>query len=448
MLKSTYRPLASSSALPPGWTEYTAPTGENWQNDAAESCHTDLHSIYANGLLSETGHLYYYNAVTQESTNLRPPEALQPLAFPSTTNLSQPPHGDFNPNPSFWNDTRPGGFQDNGNFLLNHKPSHLERGSNTGRNFRQRDVPKDRPKTKHVIPDCSPWLLVKTKLGRRFVFNPEKRESFWKFPSNVMRGVVEYDKQEREKKLRLDKDEMTGPGAEIGNNESKIVPTGTQEAEHVVRNMRDNPTVIGEDGEEYEEVEVTDDEDDENPSKRLKTANEDPEQAVEFNEDDIAYQLAAMGQDYGLDPNEHGDRHDEELEWGAEGPTLTEEDTFALFRDMLDFHHINPYTTWEKLIEIGQIVEDHRYTVLPNMKSRKEVWTEWSRDKIQQLKELREQEEKGDPRIPYLSFLQRHATPKLYWPEFRRKYKKEPELRDTKLSDKEREKAYREYINR
>jgi hypothetical protein len=48
--------------------------------------------------------------------------------------------------------------------------------------------------------------------------------------------------------------------------------------------------------------------------------------------------------------------------------------------------------------------------------------------------------------MPYLEFLQRNATPKLYWPEFKRKYKKEPEMRDSKLSDKDREKWYRDYI--
>lgn len=289
---------------------------------------------------------------------------------------------------------------------------------------------------------------MKTKLGRRFVYNPEKGESFWKFPLDVMKGVVEYDRLEREKRLRDDGDGNNELDTKIDNAEPQLASMEPQGAGSVMSEARKNIILVGEDGEEYEEVEVTDDEDEENPSKRQKTEGYDPEHPVEFNEDDIAYQLAAMGQDYGLDPGEYGDVQDEDLEEGAEGLALTEEDTVALFRDMLDDHHINPYTTWEKLIEIGQIVEDHRYIVLPNMKSRKDVWTGWSRDKVQHLKQLREQEERKDPRILYFSFLQRHATPKLYWPEFRRKYKKEPELRDTKLSEKDREKAYRDYINR
>lgn len=127
---------------------------------------------------------------------------------------------------------------------------------------------------------------------------------------------------------------------------------------------------------------------------------------------------------------------------------MTEEDTKALFKDMLSDFQINPYTTWEKVIEAGHIVEDDRYAVLPNMRSRKEVWDEWSRDRIQQLREQREKEEKKDPRIPYFAFLESYATPKLYWPEFRRKYRNEAEMRGTKILDKDREKWYRDYISR
>jgi len=41
-----------------------------------------------------------------------------------------------------------------------------------------------------------------------------------------------------------------------------------------------------------------------------------------------------------------------------------------------------------------------------------------------------------------------NATPKLYWPEFKRKFKKEPEMKDPKVVDRDREKYYRDYISR
>lgn len=264
-----------------------------------------------------------------------------------------------------------------------------------------------------------------------------------------MKGVVEFDRLEREKKLKVPKAEenevesarATVEPVEIGATRPELFAASIHATGGVYVAQRE------EDSEEYEEVEVTDDEDGQNPSKRQKTEEERHDQPVEFDEDDMAYQLAAMGQDNGPDIGEYGEEQDENLE-DFEAPALTEEDSKALFKDMLDDYKINPYTTWEKVIEAGQIIEDERYIVLQTMKSRKEAWSEWSCERIQQLKEQREREEKKDPRIQYFSFLQSHASPKLYWPEFRRKYKNEPPLRDSKLSDKEREKSYREYINR
>ena len=345
-----------------------------------------------------------------------------------------------------------GSFAASGAFA-DQRYGHRERGDFRGGHvsqYQRRPPVKDRPKSKYAIPGCPSWLLVKTKLGRRFIYNPEEGESFWKFPPDVMRGVVELDRLERERKARMENGENSEP-----EDETAIAAEELAAAEREAPTTR--PTPIGQaengvqarlDSDEYEEVEVTDDEDEENPSKRQKVEDENGEHPMEFNEDDIAYQLAAMGQDYGLDPGEYGDGQDEGWEEGAEGLPLTEEDSNALFKDMLDDHRISPYTTWEKLIEDGKIIEDNRYTVLTTMKARKEVWGEWSKQRIQRLREQREKEDKKDPRIPYLSFLQMNATPKLYWPEFRRKYKKEAEMRDTKLPDKDREKWYRDYINR
>lgn len=288
------------------------------------------------------------------------------------------------------------------------------------------------------------------------MYNPERDESFWRFPPDVMKGVIEFDRQEREKSTRQERsqasdvgdDEQAAAEAELATTTNGTPTAAPAPGTSLATIQGTARPALDSDGEEYEEVEVTDEEDEANPFKRQKTEEENVEQQIEFNEDDIAYQLAAMGQDYGLDPGEYGDGDGDELVEGAEGLDLTEEDAKALFKDMLNDQGISPYMTWEKVIEAGHIVEDERYTVLPNMRSRKEVWDEWTRDTIQRLKEQRAKEEKKDPKIPFFAFLQRNATPKLYWPEFRRKYKKEPEMHNNRLSDKDREKWYRDYINR
>ncbi|KAL1849747.1 hypothetical protein Plec18167_008494 [Paecilomyces lecythidis] len=415
MLKSTYTP---PPPLPPGWTEHKAPSG----------------------------HTYYYNAQTKQSTYKRPAPPVTPQPAPQPVQEQNPAY--FAPGnlPPFSSTPYgPAGF---GAAAF---PSHYgpgRGGFKGGRNYqdRRRREPEDRPKSKHPIPNCTPWLLVKTKLGRRFVHNPETNESFWKFPQEVLKGVVEYDRIEREKKERRDRGEETEEEDvhdTVDKRDVSAAPSQPEKAE-----AKTGAGAV-EDSDEYEEVEVTDSEGEEQPSKRPRTDDEAPEDGpIEFNEEDIEYQLAAMGEEYGLDPGEYGEPGEEAWEEGAEGLPLTEEDSIALFRDLLDDFQINPFTTWEKIIEEGRIIEDSRYTALPNMKSRREAWSNWSRDRIQDLKERKEKQEKKDPRIRYLAFLQEHATPKLYWPEFKRKFRKEPEMKDTKLSDKDKEKFYREHISR
>ncbi|KAL8998369.1 MAG: hypothetical protein Q9169_002582 [Polycauliona sp. 2 TL-2023] len=416
MLKSTYKSAAAPSPLPAGWTEHKAPTGASTEE-----------------LLS------------QQSTYMRPvATSLQLHAQPDPITAEE----------KFRGGNIPADVQQYGGrfapttgqqaYENRQSPYSADISRNDGR---QRPQLQDRPRSKHEIPGCVPWVLVMTKLGRRFVYNPESHESFWKFPPDVMRVVVEYDRSERERKAQ-NKDNRTPvtesseipqiEGPPIIEREGPLLPNG--------QHQQEKPS---DESDEYEEVEVTDDEEeDQNATKRRKTEGNGPEEPVEFDEDDIAYQLAAMGQDYGLDPGEYGGVELEELEEGGEGLPLSEEDANALFKDMLDDHRVNPYHLWDKLIEEGRIIEDDRYTLLPNMRTRKDVWSEWSRGKMQMLKELREKEEKKNPLIPYLNFLQNKATPKLYWPEFRRKYLKEPEMRNNKPSDKEREKWYRDYINR
>ena len=294
---------------------------------------------------------------------------------------------------------------------------------------------------------------MKTRLGRRFVHNPETRESFWRFPQDVLKGVVELDRSEREKKESRERGEEEEEGIQEAQHPGvsdwggrKSLPTPSQrQVEPPVESDADEEDI----SDEYEEVEVTEDEEEgeDQHVKRARTEGEG-DQPLEFTEDDIEYQLALMGEEYGLDPEEYGERGEEDWEEGAEGLPLTEDDATALFRDLLDDYHVNPFNTWENIIEEGRIIDDSRYTAFETQKARREAWSAWSRDRIQEVKERKESQEKGDPRIKYLAFLQEHATPKLYWPEFRRKYRKEPEMKDIHLSDRDREKYYRDYIFR
>ncbi|KAJ3579391.1 hypothetical protein NPX13_g1174 [Xylaria arbuscula] len=422
MLKSTYKPSDSAlPPLPPGWTAHKAPTG----------------------------HTYYYNEATKESTYKRPradaspaPQIQDPRAgffqYSSVPQLSDPATANAflaQYDPARQRDAQAAGQNRRGGY----------RGSNDGRD-RPRPQPIDKPKSKVAIPGYEPWILVYTKYGRRFAYNPVKNTSYWRIPEKIMQGVLELD--------------IKGIKQKAGESDAKddLPPTEatSQAPEHEQIEQPEEQVELGSD---YEEVEVTDDEEEAGEDgvgdgeesrapKRQRTEEPADEMPVEFNESDIAFQLQAMGVEYGLDPGEYDDGDQDNWPEGAEGVGFSEDDARELFKDLLNDFGINPYSSWDKLIEEGRIFDDARYTALSTMKARKEVWEEWSRERIQVLKEQRAKQERRDPRIPYMAFLQQKATPKLYWPEFRRKYKRESPMQDTSLSDRDRENWYREYIKR
>ncbi|KAK3303827.1 uncharacterized protein B0T15DRAFT_541364 [Chaetomium strumarium] len=433
--------------LPPGWTEHKAPTG----------------------------HTYYYNAETKVSTYKRPGVApiapvapvapIAPAVVPAPASVPvaapiNPAMGSFVqhqmvPQINLSDPAVANAFM--AQYAQAQQPQQGQRdgfgaGARGGSQSRPRPQPVDKPRSKVAIPGCEPWILVYTKYGRRFVYNPAKNASYWRIPEKLMPAVLELDqariRQKAEGKTtepqEQEQEAQQEEGAADGGKPSRPPPTGGQEAE----------AEHDYDSSEYEEVEVTDDEDADQyaeGSSRKRQRTEEPtgnDAPAEFTEADIAAQLAAMGAEYGEDNEdaEMGEGWDDE--GGDEGLPLSDSDARELFKDLLNDFNINPYSPWDKLMEEGKIFDDARYTVLPTTKARKEVWEEWSRAKIQELKERRAKEEKKDPRIPYLAFLQAKATPKLYWPEFRRKYKKEDAVKDPKLSDKDREKYYREHINR
>jgi hypothetical protein len=410
MLKSTYTPSSNRLApLPPGWTEHKAPTG----------------------------HTYYYNDATKESTYKRPGEL--PAAptnpgesfsqYQAVPNLSDPNIANawiaqYNPLP------QPNGRGGQGV------------GQRGGFEARPRPQPIDKPRSKIAIPGHEPWVLVHTKYDRRFVYNSAKNQSYWRIPEKLKAPILELDQARIREKAAGDHKPQVKPDMTtiLAKNDGQPMPNNKEAMD---------------DSSEYEEIEVTDDEGedgqgqgtDNHPSKRQRTEDLLDQGPVEFTEAELAAQLQAMGEDYDLDPGEYDDGNMDDWPEGAGGVDFSEEDAQALFKDLLNDFNINPYSPWEKLIEEGKVFDDPRYTVLTTMKARRAAWEGWTREKIKELKERRANEEKKDPRIPYIAFLQEKASPKLYWPEFKRKYKREAVMADRNLSDKDREKWYREHIS-
>ncbi|KAB8346039.1 hypothetical protein FH972_023091 [Carpinus fangiana] len=398
MLKSTHKSVSGPQQgnLPAGWTEHKAPTG----------------------------HTYYYNAETKQSTYTRPvtftpPVAQAPIVHPSypTDRQSQ-----FASTPASTNFARP---------AFEKRVPRRDHGAN------------DRPKTKHAIPGCLPWLLVKTKLGRRFVHNPETGESLWKIPEDVMKWVLEYDIQSQRRKHGQPEKTETEHSTRIEpHQDERVEETNEHESTTVEAAKVEAEPELASD-EEYEEVEVTDDEDAEGPSKRqkLSPAADEPDQAAELGEDDMAYQLAEM-------EALEADFDDDNAMNDAEDSGWTDADAIASFHSLLDDHAIDPFTTWASVLDAGHILDNARYTHLPTTRARRDAFATWSTAHIARARAAKHAHAKQDPRIPFLALLHAHASPKLFWPEFRRKHKRAPALRDPALPDRDRERLYREHAAR
>lgn len=407
MLKSTHKPTPAPGVLPPGWTEHKAPTG----------------------------HTYYYHADTKVSTYTRPgtearASPAQNQAFSPYSNA--PSLADPNVANAYLAQFNRGG--------QSHRGGRGGHGGRGGAESRPKPQPIDKPRRKQAIPGHAPWILVYTKYSRRFVYNPTKNASFWRIPEKLMPAILEMDKARIRAKANGE-GETKGDGADDDSEYEEVEVTDDEgedeevQARHPAKRQR----LEQEGGEEEEEEEEAGEEYEE---------EEEHDGAIEFTEADIAAQLQAMGEDYGLEPGDYDDGNYAEWPEGAEGVEFSQEDAKLLFKDLLNDFNINPYSPWEKLLEEGKIMDDPRYTALNTTKARRDCWDEWTREKIAERKAQRAREEKKDPRVAYMKFLQEKATPKLYWPEFKRKYKKEDVMKDMKFSEKDREKAYREYINR
>lgn len=277
-----------------------------------------------------------------------------------------------------------------------------------------------------------------TKMGRKFVHNTDTKVSLWSALEDVQKAIEVFPEEpprmKRPKRSRIEKERAARLARMQQRERVALIPAKEGGNPHSMATEPTKEQGLAEAGDEEEEDEV--ESGSEEPDTKHARIEARPQQ-TEFTEDDVAFQLAAMADEYGLG--------EEDLDESGEN-ALTEEESQALFLEMLTEHNVNPFSTWNA--EMPRFVEDSRYTLVSSTRARKELFTAWCRDTIARLKAEKAREKKVDPRIVFWSFLKENASAKLYWAEFKRKWKKASEMRDSKLVDRDREKMYREYITR
>lgn len=185
---------------------------------------------------------------------------------------------------------------------------------------------------RRIIPGATPWILVTTKLGKEFIHNPQTKRSLWKAPGDIQAAIdIMPPENEIAKEPRVKKIKAVMPGKEDTREVTESESRGTKRPVSAAMSARDsgrNANAEGEEeDEENEEDEEGEDEDEEeegdegHENKRLKTGGATPPGPVEFTEEDIAWQLEAMAEEYGL--------NEEDLDESGE---MTEEENIELFK--------------------------------------------------------------------------------------------------------------------
>ncbi|QSL67022.1 hypothetical protein MERGE_001409 [Pneumocystis wakefieldiae] len=264
-----------------------------------------------------------------------------------------------------------------------------------------RRLKADRPKYKFPIANAFPWVRVITKRRCQFVHNQETGVSLWVPPADIFAAMAEENKNGHPLNKILSRSEESS-GSSSGHSYS----SDTDDSSDVSPN-------------------------DENPASADDLCN-DPSAGLdhtEYTENDIAWQLECMENDGIMN-----------IESGI---GISDEERALQFKTMLQELDVNPYHPWDQ--EVSKIAMDPRYFLINTMKGRKDLFEEFCRERIAQQKKELEFRPKRDPKISFITLLQIPETSKMYWHEFRRRFKKEQEYKDFGTNDKEREKLFRAY---
>ncbi|KAE9410486.1 HSP90-domain-containing protein [Gymnopus androsaceus JB14] len=330
------------------------------------------------------GPIYYYNSQTKESTYIRP--------LPTFQSVSQPKS--------------------------------------------KSKLTTERPFSKTQIPGTD-WIRVKTTEGNVFYSNKVKKQSLWTVPDEIKNTVAQ-----------LEKDEMADKGNHSMQAEEML------EVERVKAQIKETVKRKAQEDAQLDEVVIT---------KKAKT--EDAEEQVEEEEEEeeseeeeewqreAAAQLAAEAEEEKKLAEEEVKREAEsELQRAKESQIvmpdkvdLSLEEAKALFKTLLREKDINPLHPWDT--SLPKFVSDPRYVLLPSVSARREAFDEYCRDRARELRRNTVSKETRTPKEDYEDLLNAEVkSTRTSWTEFRRTWKKDRRYYGWGRDDREREKAFRDFI--
>ncbi|KAI8336436.1 hypothetical protein EDC96DRAFT_523993, partial [Choanephora cucurbitarum] len=264
----------------------------------------------------------------------------------------------------------------------------------------------NQPKKKQIkkkIPNTH-WLFVLTPDGYEFYYDRDTKTSVWEMPPELKEPMeelkqLEQAEEEEEKKKR----------------------------------------------EEQKKLE----EEKERETKRIKL-EEEQQAATEMTEDDIMWQLQQMGEQdeddmVYIEPEQEPLQQTEEevkevKEEEAKKTTLSEEECIAQFNQLLEERNISPFAVYS--VEYPQLMTDPRFSLVSQQKQ-KALFNKYCNALGERLKHQNKAKKK--PEEEFRELLESKVTEKMYWDDFRRKYKNDPRFKAISAT-REKEAMFKDYV--
>ncbi|KAA1118895.1 hypothetical protein PGT21_009741 [Puccinia graminis f. sp. tritici] len=413
-------PIYAAAPLPPGWTEHRAPTGQ----------------------------FYYYHAESGESTYVRP--SIPVLATKEI-------------------DTNVVSTSSNKSGEGTEKNASTTSTTSTTTTTKKK---KEKPKTKEAIPETV-WMKVTTTAGNVFYTNVETKVSSWTIPEEIKEQVKLYEEAQARKaeELRLAEVEQARAKAEEAQRiheaeQRRMIELEVQkvraevEAEAQLRGLKrkndytaepGQPTVqtpanpsTGSEGDRLAKIAKVEqtaqpEEDDQDEDWQRQIAEEMAQEAAEQSGTSIPHQTTPTATTTVAS-------NPPPATINQPPPTgLSLEELKATFKAMLLEKSIDPMAPWDN--ELPKFVTDARYLALPSMKERRDLFDEFCKEKIRQLRAAKSAVPKVDPPQAYRSLLIEFVTStRTLWEDFKSKHKKDPRFRNFGRDDREREKAFKSWL--
>ncbi|KAI8982364.1 hypothetical protein BDF20DRAFT_866502 [Mycotypha africana] len=294
-------------------------------------------------------------------------------------------------------------------------------------------------KKKHQIKKKIPnthWLFVITPEGYEFYYDRENKTSVWEMPEELEEGMALLKKLEEEEKEKQRKEEEEGRKRQL-------------EAEGALEQLEEAKRIKLETGEEGQgqgrEAEGEQRQDQAQVQAQEKEA-EEPQEATEMTEEDIMWQLQQMEQDEAEEEAVEVEEKEQKTQPASsttKDSPLSEEECIRRFNELLKERNISPFAVYSA--EYPKLMSDPRFSLIPSHKQ-KALFNKYCNALGEKIKQ--EKAHKKKPQEEFKELLEQKVTKKMYWEDFRRKYKNDPrfQLSHSSMTTKEKEALFKDHV--